>query len=680
MPAVTPLVETKCPGCLTTLRIPADWAQELVRCKQCGLLSMSSALTAEPHTDFELADEPETAVAVGSGLRWKLAFVGIWLVGMAGLVGAVLWSAFHTDPVQPEQPVQVASAGPNPVAAPPEMPPEEPKPPEPMPPQPPEKPAPRPPRNPNRPRPGQPPAKPPEVPGTTGPYPRRALAINVNSYLFTNPVHPGSPGREILTILDNLFHALQIAPEQVVTLSDTGKNARPPWKPVIESTISRFLDTCRAQDRIVLVFVGHMIELEDQAYLMPIEGELTVKESLIPLTWLYEQLGRCRAGQKVLLLDVCRLDAARGPERPGAFPLGAKLAAALDNPPAGVQVWSACAAGQHSYEIQSGQTFGSAFLNQIQEAMLRFKQIVPARQRPEDQLSILELANAVNKQVPDAVKKLTGFEQTPRLAGFMAENGVAYDPAEPLPPPLAIELPPAAAPPADAALVKGILAELDVPSIKMTKEWRVPLRLEGMPPFLARDLAAYPPEAAATPLRKAVQIARETLNQTTDRQLNYQYFIEERGRPIAENVFKQRLVDEGKNVARILFPLNDALEELQKVEAGRLKEPRRWQANYDYLLARTLAQVAYLYEYQYHLGQMRKDLPPRDPALHQGWQLTTQEKMLVSERDYRNYATQSRKLLEGLIQDHPGTPWAVLARRDLMTYLGLDWKPLAGPR
>lgn len=672
------LVAAKCPGCQTTLRIPADWLQDLVRCKRCGLMSMDTAPLAIV-TDFEPVDEP-TASADGTGnpgTRWKVVFVGIWLVGMMGLIATVVWSSLRSNPASPSQPVQMASAGPVATA------PETPGPPATMPkveapPTSPENP--RRPRNPMRPNATGPSPKLPVVPAANATFPRRALAISVNNYLYANPVHPGSPGREVLTILDYLFHALNIAPDQVVTLSDTGKKARPPWKPVIESTTARFLDSCRAQDRILVIFTGHVVELEERFYLMPIEGELGVKDSLIPLPWLLDRLGRCRACQKVLVLDVCRLDTARGAERPGTGAMSAKLALALENPPPGVQVWTACGEGQYSNEIQNGPVFGGAFLNQVYEALLRFKQIVPAAPRPQDSLPILPLANVVNKQVAEIVKKQTGLDQAPRLHGFEAENGALYNPDEPNPPPVAIELPPPPAEPAPADLIQGILADLDVPTIKMTKEWRVPLRVEGMPLFLAKDLAAYPADNAATLLRRTVLKARDVLNQTTDRQLTYQYFIVDRGRAILENAFKQRLVDEGKNVARILLPLTEALQELEAVGKTRDQEPRRWQANYDYMLARYLAQVAYIYEYQYQLGQMRKELPPRDPALHQGWQLTPQDKMTVSERDYKAMATQARKLLEGLIQNHPGTPWAVLAKRDLLTYIGLDWKAVPGPR
>ena len=62
----------------------------------------------------------------------------------------------------------------------------------------------------------------------------------------------------------------------------------------------------------MLVFVGHAVDLDGQQYLVPLEGELTAKESLIPLKWLYDRLAACPARQKVLVMDLCRNDMARG--------------------------------------------------------------------------------------------------------------------------------------------------------------------------------------------------------------------------------------------------------------------------------------------------------------------------------------------------------------------------------
>src|SRR5262249_963201 len=141
---------------------------------------------------------------------------------------------------------------------------------------------------------------------------------------FAGPGVGTKPDKSGHAVFTRLADALHIAGDQRAELSDSapGGAARPPLKPVIESTIHDFLTSSRAQDRVLLLFVGHAVELGEQAYLVPLEGELDKEATLIPLAWLYEQLSKCKARQKALIIDVCRFDPTRGPERPGSGPMG----------------------------------------------------------------------------------------------------------------------------------------------------------------------------------------------------------------------------------------------------------------------------------------------------------------------------------------------------------------------
>src|SRR5262249_45734744 len=156
---------------------------------------------------------------------------------------------------------------------------------------------------------------------------------------------------------------------QIAHLSDAANKgqARPPIKSVIEKTLTNFLDTSRAQDRIMVFFVGHAVELGDEAYLVPIEGELENAATLIPLKWVYEKLAGCKARQKVLVVDVCHFSPTNGAERPGADKMTAKMDEALKNPPKGVQVWSSCVADQRSFETDDMPM--GAFLDAIYDTL-----------------------------------------------------------------------------------------------------------------------------------------------------------------------------------------------------------------------------------------------------------------------------------------------------------------------
>src|SRR5207253_7970214 len=116
-------------------------------------------------------------------------------------------------------------------------------------------------------------------------FPRRALIISVNNYLYANPVNYGIPGHNVHTLTEKLATGFRIPKEQMAELSDAAPSnmARPPVKALIEKSITDYLASSRPQDRILLVFIGHAVDVDDGVYLAPIEGELENKETLIPL-------------------------------------------------------------------------------------------------------------------------------------------------------------------------------------------------------------------------------------------------------------------------------------------------------------------------------------------------------------------------------------------------------------
>jgi hypothetical protein len=75
------------------------------------------------------------------------------------------------------------------------------------------------------------------------------------------------------------------------------------------------------------------------------------------------------------------------------------------------------------------------------------------------------------------------------------------------------------------------------------------------------------------------------------------------------------------------------------------------------------------------LGKIRKDeLPELRPTVHTGWRLASCER-IQSGKEIKDMAAQAKKLFVKVIQEHPGTPWEVLAKRGRLTALGLEWQP-----
>ena len=306
--------------------------------------------------------------------------------------------------------------------------------------------------------------------------PRRLLAIRVNNYLYANPVTSGyrdDKGHFRHTVQDmmsNIAERLHIDPSQFVDLSDSlpGEMVRPPLRPVIEGTLQAFLNGSRAQDRIIVYFAGHAVEIDGVPYLVPLEGELDSPATLIPLQWVYDRLAKCKARQKVLILDVCRHDPDRGRERPSSAAMGPKLDAAIRKPPSGVQVWSACQVGEYSHEFEvRGLLPGGAFLHQL-HAVLTAGDLV-RDQKPDDALPLAALVREVGARTRQVIEENEGVRQTPLLTGQEAPGGAAFDAREPLPARLAFpKFPPEGGDYAALREVAGILNETDViPPAKM---------------------------------------------------------------------------------------------------------------------------------------------------------------------------------------------------------------------
>jgi hypothetical protein len=737
MPAV---VEAACPGCKKTLRIPANWLGQTMRCKHCGLIlatqspvrAASAVPAPQPAPPLARPIQPPVAPPVarpigpaiatqqpassaiaspsvfadldaeaGVGVRvprrrrqggwWKPLVVFFVLLAITGVVLKVAWPqikeltgpsstqvAFSEDEnrqeTKPEKTTQKSDSSVTPskkliakeetpaktntrkdVAG--KTPPKKDTPRKELP----KKDTPR----------KDPPGNPPAASSLA--FPRRALAVSVNNYLYLNPINYGAPDRKshnVRTLLDCFTSGLRVPTDQVFELSDAaiGK-ARPPVKALIEKAISDLVATSRPQDRLLLLLVAHTAAIDNEFYLVPIEGDLETKGALIPLSWIYDKLASCPARQKVLILDTCRFDPTRGQERPGGGPMDEKLDVRLKTPPAGVQVWTACTAGQQSYEFDSSSETSvnnGLFLDCLQRALEHG--VEGTIQRPEKSIQLDPLVAKVNALMAKELAPLK-LKQTSRLSGQEPEGGAAYDPKQPAPAKIDLTMPMTggekAAP---IEQVRAILKDIEVPPLKLTRDDML-LRAESMPPFAAKKLDEYKEDGNLTPFREAVLNARKALqNQLKGKRLQeeWQMMGDENRHKAFVKEYQER------EVARTMRELEEALADLREAgKTGRKEEKsKRWQANYDYILARLEAQVAYLYEYDSALGDMRKDLPEKGPN---GWRLASQKK-LQGDLAGQRLAGESSKLFEKIAKDHAGTPWEVLAKRARLTNLGLTWQ------
>jgi hypothetical protein len=320
------------------------------------------------------------------------------------------------------------------------------------------------------------------------------------------------------------------------------------------------------------------------------------------------------------------------------------------------------------------------------------KGIEDVSQKPGDPIPVEKIVESVNGLMKKELAPLK-LVQTSRLSGSVkAPMPIAPDNGPIVEPTIMTAARRSAA---DPVLVRAILKEASVPPIKKQQNFGL-MRYEAMPPFEADTLEKYPIDNTPNELRDVVENAQAVLwaispNPPPSELIAAVQKIKMSGElkgdlsglkesylapadSNAEIVFKEQLLTDGRQVASILRVLEEELDNLRKVGAMKKDVSRRWQVNYEFFLARVQLQIAYAYEYSSMLGVMRKEVPPRDPALHRGWRLASSQR-LNGDGSGRKLMKEAEKLLDRLIAENPGTPWELLARREKMTALGLQWKP-----
>jgi RNA polymerase sigma-70 factor (ECF subfamily) len=512
--------------------------------------------------------------------------------------------------------------------------------------------------------------KPPADP----PMPRQLLAVCPSGYLFANPIyHGGTDATAVPRLVRQLGQLLGVPDDQSALLSDRAPVPFTPTRANIKTTVADFLDSGQEQHRLVLLFAGHAVELGNQAYLVPLDGELDKEQTLVSLEWLYDRLAKCKARQKVLILDVCRFNPQRGVERGTLDKMGGNLDKMLRQPPRGVEVLTACTAGEFSYESDSD---GGLFLEQLSKLREAggLKDLQDAADKP---LPLQPLSWQVAKPLQAAAKQLFKADQTVRLAGAEANPGLAYDPkqARPSRPALAVAAPDPAAAPRGHVLRIFKLAER-VPPL-LTSQRVQPLPFEVLPAYPKDKVALYPDDAD-NDLRGALQSGIDLL-------IKHAPAFQDTTPPPPppppppangqlRNQFFQEMTRRQMGLALVYNDLESKYEEMKLLTDDFKTAGPQWRAPYLYGQAMLLYRMACFYEYNAMLGKVRKEeLPPFDPQQHKGYRLVPKANM--SDRDAQKIAQQAKKLLKQLADDHKGTPWELIAKRELLTNLGLEWQP-----
>lgn len=141
-----------------------------------------------------------------------------------------------------------------------------------------------------------------------------------------------------------------------------------------------------------------------------------------------------------------------------------------------------------------------------------------------------------------------------------------------------------------------------------------------------------------------------------------------------DNVLREDLTEAQRPVAETVYDL----EQLHKIlEAGEKGRPAlteaRWRASFDLAMGRILAMRVRLEGYNRMLAAMKANPRSFTDAKNNMWRLVP-SKEIETGPQMKKAGEQSRMYLARVIDEHPGTPWAFMAEKELGMDMGWVWQ------
>jgi hypothetical protein len=132
---------------------------------------------------------------------------------------------------------------------------------------------------------------------------------------------------------------------------------------------------------------------------------------------------------------------------------------------------------------------------------------------------------------------------------------------------------------------------------------------------------------------------------------------------------------EAQKVPAKLEPLLISLFNVMKAgEVDRAKESTpRWQAGYDLAMGRVMAVMVRTQSYNMMLAAAKRGLTFKDSKSNT-WVLEPSEELDEVGSAMEKIAEKAKEYLNRVVEDHPDTPWALLAKKELERPLGYTWQ------
>jgi hypothetical protein len=180
--------------------------------------------------------------------------------------------------------------------------------------------------------------------------------------------------------------------------------------------------------------------------------------------------------------------------------------------------------------------------------------------------------------------------------------------------------------------------------------------------------AQYEQGVMRNPLRQAVLEAASITQQNLPGQPSLSF-------PAADDPeFKDAIKANQVIVARVDYTVKEALVPISAVSKLRDRETsRRWQAHYDLIRGRLLAMRIRCNEFNSACAQLLRDQPKFKNPGSNTWKLVPADDINARDSQAKAVAAEAHRLLKRVVDDHPGTPWALLAQREMKDPFGFKW-------
>jgi hypothetical protein len=139
-----------------------------------------------------------------------------------------------------------------------------------------------------------------------------------------------------------------------------------------------------------------------------------------------------------------------------------------------------------------------------------------------------------------------------------------------------------------------------------------------------------------------------------------------------EAAFNNALTDAQLDAAKLEPKLEALYQLLKEGEGDRPKElTPRWQAGYDLAMGRVLAAKVRTEAYNAMLAAGKRGLKFKN-SKNNTWVLEPSDEISVGSQ-FQKLGERAEEYLQRIVKEHPNTPWALLAAKELKQPLGWEW-------